>query len=148
MNSCHHSGIHAVFSFVHLLLVLAICFDTLSLSCLLSLTDTFGISFPISSLQLIHSLFFLLEFTHTHASSLTYNWLIMFSVSECARAHARILALCAILADDPCTLLCKQSVTVVLSKWSAHVFTTVLLARTTTCKTVSPVIWGQTRQRI
>ena len=34
MNSCHrihHSRIHAVFSFVPLLLVMAVCFDTLSL---------------------------------------------------------------------------------------------------------------------
>ena len=53
MNSCHrihHSGIHAVFLFVHLLLVLVICFDTLSFSCLSIIFDSFGISFPTSSL--------------------------------------------------------------------------------------------------
>ena len=68
MNSCHrihHSGIHAVFSFVHLLLVSVICFDTL---------------LPIYYLRLFWDLFlcFLLELTHTCIKlDLLHNRLIM-----------------------------------------------------------------------
>ena len=84
MNLCHrihHSGIHAAFSFVHLLLVLVICFDTLFLLpiwllVLLTLLGSFSV--PTSSLQLIHSFCFLLEFAHTciKLDSL-HNWLII-----------------------------------------------------------------------
>ena len=66
MNSCHrihHSGIYAVFSFIHLLLVLVIRFDTLFLACLLSQTLLGSLSISWSS--------------YTHASSLLHNWLIM-----------------------------------------------------------------------
>ena len=66
MNSCHrihHSGIYAVFSFVHLLLVLVMFWY--SLSCLSVISNSLGISFC-----------FLLEFAHT-CISLLHNWCIM-----------------------------------------------------------------------
>ena len=82
MNLCHrihHSGIHAVYSFIHLFLVLVICFDALSLSPAYYLR-LFWDLFPYIQSS-AYPLCFLLDFTHLHQA-----WLITYLTHNVVRA--------------------------------------------------------------